>query len=347
MKNYLAVGAVLCAFSFNSYAIKVSANYTNCSGPLTPAQCNSLDREIENEINSGLPDVAIDKYGSGMANSNSFAQKGLGSDYGDRFSWGLIKLAVGTAIQGDTSKLADNPESAEGLGIGAAATFGLNLDVLPVDKIGFLDLSKMDIFVSVGSYNSNSDSDGTESDLDIKSFSVMGRYQIIDTVDILPGNMLQWGGVSLHTGIHRSSMNGKLTQFFNDVDVQASGQTATISNTAATLKLDASTTTIPVEVSTYLRTVWALTFFGGAGFDFVTGDAEVSLDANGTAATGDGNYTTSITGSDRGAGDADPTNLRAFAGFQVNIPFVRLYTQVNKGLGNDLIGVNAGLTVLW
>ena len=351
MKKLLLTSLAIGAISLNASAIEVDADHTapggNCTIVGGTAACNILDAEIEDEINSDLPDISIDKYGSGMANSNSFAQKGLGSDYSDKVEFALIKLAIGSAVQGDTDELLDNPGAAEGIGAGAAATFGLNLDILPVEKIGFIDFSKMDLFVSVGAYDADEKNDERASNLEIRSFSVMARYQLVEGVDIIPGYLLEWGGIHLHTGFHRSSTKGSYTQFFEDQSVTSGGVTATIKDTQAKVELDTATTTIPIELSTYLRTIWALTFYGGAGFDFVSGNGDVEITADGVAENSDASYRTIITADDSGSGDADPTNMRAFAGFQVNIPFVRFYTQVNKGLGNDLVGVNAGLKVLW
>lgn len=344
MKKCLLLGSLLLINSMAAFAIEVTVTRTTCG--LGASTCDDLDARVKQEVEDGLPDASFSDYTTGMANSNSFAQVGLGSDYSDHFDYGVIKLAAGTAFQGDADKISDDPGTAEGVGLGAAATFGINLDVLPIDKIAFIDLTKLDLFVSLGMLDQDSESDDLEIDGKINYFSVMGRYRLMDEVDIVPGNMLKWGGLHLHTGIQRSSFEAKLTKRFDDevVDV-GGGNTATITDTSAVFDIDTTTTTIPVEVSTYLRTIWALTFYGGGGFDFVTGSTKAKLNAVGTA-TGTG-YASNITATESDTGDADPTNFRAFAGIQVNVPFVRVFAQVNKGLGNDLNGANLGVKVLW
>lgn len=342
------MGFLLLVSSFTAYSIEVDV--VRRAGCTLGSVCDDLDAQVKQEIEDGLPDASFGEYTTGMANSNSFAQVGLSSDYSDDFDVAVIKLAVGSAFQGDAEKIADDPATAEGIGIGAAATFGLNLDALPVDKIGFIDLTKMDLFVSLGMLDQKNEDEDLETDGEINYFSIMTRYRLMDEVDIVPGNLLKWGGVHLHAGIQRSSFKAKFTKRFDDqvVDV-GGGQTATISDTAAIFDIDTTTTTIPVEISTYLRTVWALTFYGGGGFDFVSGSSKAKLDAVGTA-SGSGatsSYVSDITASESDSGDADPTNFRAFAGIQINVPFVRVFLQANKGLGNDLAGGNFGVKVLW
>jgi len=341
----LLLGAVLATLSLSSYAVTVTVNNTSCTGAYaTGTICDQLDAEIKKMVDDDLPDASIGDYGTGLANANGFAQKGLGSDYSDKFTYFMVRGGVGAAVDGDLSK----PESADGFGFGAAVTAGINLDLLPIDKIGPVDLSKMDLFVSMMSYNVDSEDKDFTAKGDFSHFSVMARYQIMEGKDIFPGHMLEWGGVFLHTGLQRSSFKADLTSSFKDQTVTVSGQDATFGNTNATFNLETTTTTIPIEVSTYLRTIWALTFSGGAGFDLVSGTTDVSLSASGSVigSTG-GNFQTDITASESDSGKADATNFRAFGGVQFNLPFFRIYAHVNKGIGNNLVGANVGAKILW
>lgn len=340
----LLIGLVL-TLPMTASAIEVNVGTGVCTGTYTPTICSQMDAEIKQKIDEDLPEVSIGEYGTGMANSNSFAYKGLDSDYSDKFTYFMIRGAGGVSVDGDAS----DPESASGIGVGAAITAGVNLHLLPVDKIGPIELSKMDLMVSLMSYNLDQDSDQTNIKGDIAHFSVMARYQIIEGKDIFSGYMLEWGGVHLHTGIHRQSFNADITQSFDDEVVEVSGQTATFQNASAKFNLETATTTIPVEVSTYLRAGYVFTFFGGAGFDLVSGSTDVSLKANGdiNGNDGGGTYTNTMSASESDSGDADLTNMRAFTGLQVNLPFFRLTAHINKGIGNDLIGVNAGVKILW
>ena len=58
-------------------------------------------------------------------------------------------------------------------------------------------------------------------------------------------------------------------------------------------------------------------------------------------------YSAKVNASETADGKGKPTNFRGFVGLQVNVPFVRLFVHVNKGLGNDLIGGNVGVKILY
>lgn len=335
------MGAALC-LSTSAFAVSLNVNTTSC-GTLPTNLCNELEGAINSLFNEDLPEVSLGEYGTGIANAQGFTYKGLGSDYSDVFDYFVVRGGAGASLEGDS-------DNVNGFGAGAAATIGLNLDILPVEKVGPIELDKMDLFVSFMSYSPEFDQEDISVKGDISHFSIMARYQLIEGKDWVPGNMLKWGGLFLHTGFQRSSIEADATQSFSDEVVEiGGGQTATMTNTTANFTFETSNTSIPVEVSTYIRTAWALTFFGGAGFDFVTGSTDISLNASGNA-VGDGStggYTATISADEDASGDADATNFRAFIGGQLNLPFVRLYTHFNKGLGNDLVGASAGLKILW
>lgn len=347
MKNFL-LGMMISALPLAASAITINVTPTNCGtlpGSTTDnggTACGEMNNAIRTEVNSDVPEVDIDKYGDGVSNSTSFAMKGQGSDYSDNFSYFVFKPSIGLAAQGDVNK----PEKAEGVGIGGALTVGLNLDLLPVDKLGSIEFKKMDLFVSFMSYNLDQDQDSTSFNGDINSFGVHARYRIVDGKDIAPGYLLEWGGVHLHTGFQFNKMSMKMTQSFKDQTVTSNGQTATFGNSSATFTLDSKATSIPVEVSTYLRMLYAFTLYGGLGFDYVMGSTDIDLSAGGTATTTQG-YSATISASETGSGKPDATNFRSFLGLQVNVPFVRLFVHVNKGLGNDLVGANAGVKILY
>ena len=311
----LLMGALLGA-SLSASAVTVTITQTSCSlpGGSGGAACNAADQAMQDFVDADLPEVSLGDYGSGIANSTNFAYKGLNSDYSDIFDFFMLRAGGGIAVQGDMSE----PEKAEGIGLGASVTVGVNLDLLPVSKIGPIDLSKMDLFVSFASLDQEQDLEETNTDVELSHFAVSARYQIVDEKDIIPGTLLQWGGVHLHTGFQKSSIKGTITQKFDDQVVDlGSGQTATFGNSSAKFQLESSTFSIPIEVSTFLRAGYVFTFFGGAGLDIVSGSTDVSIGANGTA-TGTG-YTANISADESDSGEAEATNMRAFGGLQFNI----------------------------
>jgi hypothetical protein len=348
MKKLLMGLIVALPMTAGAVTVTVTPTCGSIGGTTSSGNCKAMTDEINSQLNEDLPQVSIGEYGTGLANTNSFAYKGLDSDYSDAFTYFMVRGGLGAAIQGDIDEAQENPMSLSGVGVGAAVTAGINLDILPINRIGPIDLSKMDLMVSLMSYNLDQDQDDMNIKGDIGHFSIMARYQVMEGIDIFPGYMLEWGGIYLHTGFHRQSFKADLTQTFEDKKFDiAGGETATGKDASARFGLETATTTIPIEISTFLRAGYAFTFFGGAGFDIVNGTTDVDLNAGGKI-EGDGTtYEAEISASESDSGDADATNFRAFGGLQFNLPFFRLTTHVNKGLGNDLIGVNAAIKILW
>ena len=343
----LFLGILVGTLSLSASAVTINVS-GSCAGGNTTF-CNTLEAELENELNADTPDVGIDKYAGGIANATGFAMKGQNSDYAENFNWFVLKPSFGLAVDGEV----DDPEGANGFGLGGALTVGINLDLLPVDKIGFIEFDKMDLFVSFMSYNVNNDvGDGGTAEGDLSSFSVMARYQIMEGADIVPGYMVEWGGLHIHTGIQRNSMGINLSQDLADETVDAGGgTTGTFSDGNVTFDMESSVTSIPLELSTYLRLAYVFTLYGGVGFDYnLSSDTDVDLDASGNFSGNDGagtTYTATISANEKGSGEGAATNFRNFVGIQFNVPFARLYLQMNQGMGSDLMGVNAGLKVTY
>ncbi len=336
------MGTLLAFSGLSAQAVDITVTENTCT--YGASQCAALTQEIRDEVGDDFPDVSIGDYGKGTSNAGAFAQRGLTSDYSDVFEVVAVKGGLGLAVSGDLS----DAESADGFGVGAGASIGLNLDLLPVDKIGPVELDKMDVFFSFMSQSSDNTDGDLTTETDLSHMGLMARYHIMEGNDIIPGNIVKWGGVFVHTGIQTSSLDATFTSSFEGETVEVSGgASATLNDTSATLSFENSTTSIPFEVSTYLRTVWALTFFGGAGFDLILNSStDVSLNASGTASQGS-DYSATISADESDDAEGDATNFRAFGGLQLNLPFVRFTFHANKGLGNDLVGFNAGLKVLY
>ena len=348
MKRLLLVLSLV-LISYQSQAVTISVSSTCVDGGGGTAFCDAMEAELENYLADGTPNVSIDKYADGISNSTGFAMKGQNSDYAENFDLFVFKPSFGLAVQGEL----DDPENADGFGIGGALTVGINLDLLPVDKIGPIEFKKMDLFVSFMSYNPDQEvGDNATAEGELSSFSVMARYQLMDEVDIVPGYMLQWEGVHLHTGIQRNTMGIKLSQDLADETVteENTGATGTFSNGNVTFDMDSTVTSIPVEISTSIRALYAFTLYGGLGLDYnVSSETDVDLNASGNFAASNAgtNYSATINANESATGEGMATNYRGFVGLQFNVPFVRLYVQANQSFAEDLIGVNAGLKITY
>lgn len=348
MKNLLAVS--LAALSLNAFALTITVQQTSCS--LTAQQCSDITDAAKDAANADLPSVSVGGYAEGISNANAFAYKGSTSEYADIIDLMSFKVSGGVAVDGDLS----DAESADGIGFGASVTAGINLDILPVSKVGPIDLKKMDLFVTFLNYNLDQSSDSIDSEGELSAFGVFGRYHLIDSRSIAGDYLVKWGGIHLHTGFMRSKMNIEVTNGFSDEEFEDDSGPTTVygkfTNGQANFEIDSQVTAIPVEVSTYLRLLYVFTLYGGAGFDYMLGKTDIDFSAGGNLQGGivsadDNDWTGTMSANEGGDGSPQATNFRAFAGVQFNIPFVRLYAQLNKGLGSNLVGTNLGLKIIY
>jgi hypothetical protein len=114
--------------------------------------------------------------------------------------------------------------------------------------------------------------------------------------------------------------------------------------------MDSTVTSIPVELSTYLRMAYVLTLYGGVGFDYnLSAETDVDLNASGNfSGSGSGTtYSATINANESASGEGAATDFRRFVGIQFNVPFVRIYAQMNQNFGGDLNGFNVGLKMTY
>lgn len=333
------------SFSANAafFSIDLNCSGSGYSNALEEAACDDLQDEMDDYANENNPDVELDEYTTGMSNALVMASRGNGTDYANNFDIFVVGGNFGLGYAGDQ----DEPA---GIGFQGGLLAGLNLDILPVDKLGFIEFEKMSIFFNFFSYDLDQEADDTSTEGEISSFGVHVRYQIIDGVDFVPGGLVSWKGVHVHTGYQMSTNEISITteiadeEFTQEVpggdDLEAS-----LEDTSATFAIESTTHTIPIEVSTAIQLLYVTSFYGGLGVDISSGGTEVSLEAEGdiTGLPEDGEM--DVDESEESSPNA--TNFRAFAGFQFNVPFVKIYAQMNKALSEDILGVQFGIKLLY
>lgn len=348
MKKLLLGMALTLPMVTHAGVITLNFNQANCETSLgggagATTVCNQINSELDAAINQDLPDTNFDDYAGGISNGMAVAGAGA-TDYSDKFEYFVIKPSFGAGVAAEDIS---NPESAGGAGFSGNLVFGLNMNLIPVDKIGFIEMKKLDVFLNVFSYALDLDAgDGTFKG-DIGSFGVHARYQLVEGTDLFLG---EWGGVFLHTGFQRTTMDLSFsTPIDIGTDIDVSGETANVNNANAAFGIESAVTTIPIEASTYFRFLYVFTAFGGLGMDISTGTTDVNLDSSGDLLlTSRGNADLGdIVLDDTSSGGPNSFGLRAFAGLQLNLPFVRLYGQFQKPLGQDAVGTNFGLKLLW
>lgn len=307
-------------------------------------------QSVENDINKDLPASSPKRLMEGMANSQALAGKGLSTDYITHFSTFTVGAGLGLAADLEKDKKMDSDIS--GIGVQGSVQVGLNMATLMNGKWMGLDPRRMTMMLNFFKYNAHRTADDNDITAGMSSFGVSGTYKWID------GNgtrLFGWDGVRLHTGYQYSALDLKVKSTINqDVDETASTNehiTGTVTGTPS-VKVDSSTHSIPLEISSGVNFLYILSFYAGLGTDLNMGSAKgkgdlhaknSNLNCTGGACGGGQVVTVSTTADINETGKVNPLFLRGFAGFQVNLPYTRIYVHANNVFGTKLYSAAAGL----
>jgi hypothetical protein len=123
----------------------------------------------------------------------------------------------------------------------------------------------------------------------------------------------------------------------------------------AELNAKLHTLTIPLEVSTSLQTLYALSVYTGAGIDLNAGSASLAIDAKAPVEVGLINpktkeefsiESTNTTFNLAGKGGPTFADIRYFGGLQLNLPLVKFFVQGSMDTTNTL-ALHLGTRVAW
>lgn len=361
MKKLLMLALLLTSGLSYGQLLKVSLTCTG--GALSQSDCDRMAADMQNSVNDqGVPESNINDYTTSMAEAISISTAGQGSDYAnlfDIFVLSINPIAVGASV--DLNNL-DNADSG-GVALSPAMTLGVNLDVLPVDKIAGVELKDFDLFFSYFSQKNDKllDEDGTTIGGEITNFATHVRYKWKPGASAL-GGLFAWNGVQLHTG-YRFAKNKLDARFditdIDPIDLDADGDGTNdfqmnINNAFASASIESTSHTIPVEISTAARVLYLFTFYSGLGFDYnLKSESEIGVNTGGTIASeaNAGGTGTTVSGSiaagESATGDGSATNFRGFFGVQANLWALKVGAQVQKSLSNDTLAVNVGAKIAW
>jgi hypothetical protein len=356
MTYLIALAVLLGLYSTTSSAQIFDLTFT-AAGGLPPAAAAAIEAEIqkaEDDINEGLPGASTpDRLMEGMANSSVMAGKGIGSDYASNMSVFLIGAGVGAGA--DLEKNEDADQDLSGVGIQGGLILGTNLAWLDAETILGMNTDRLNVYVNFLSYSTEKKTGDTDAEIDLASYGLHFNYNWIKP----RGNvLLGWGGVKVHWGYEYNRTSLKFgSTITEDIDATQGGGTysATVTgNPNATI--DVATHSIPLEISTSVQMLYFVSLYGGLGADYSTGTATgkgdlnstpTNLNCTGVCPGGATSGTISTTANIDGKGKATPFTTRGFAGVQLNLPFIRIFGQVNKAFGSELVGATAGVRLVF
>lgn len=325
-----------------SYAGKNGPFTVVCTGGCTGATATALQL-LEDDINNDLPNADASNYLTGMGNASVMSVKGTGSDYANEVDLFIVKASAGIGVDVGDQSLGDlDAGKVRGFGVSPSLTIGLNPGALfDLPEWEYFDMNKLRVFVNFFSF----DTETGGANVEASNFGIHARYKLIDPIAVVPGKMVYWSGVDIHTGFDVASLKVIIKQTENQTF--ESGIVDANINGTITAGADISTVTIPIEASTGVQLGYILSLYTGLGLDINTGTAKsiVNLDApitlSGTGDTAQGSLDLGQEGS--------PTSVapRAFLGTQFNISLLKLGVKLDKSLSDGAYGVNVNLGVTW
>jgi hypothetical protein len=350
------------AFSLSAslYAQIVTIDVTDYGTIVDPTLIAFIDTQIqtaENTINADLPSGTPDRLMQGMANSSVMAGKGIGTDYASNMSVFLIGGGIGIGADLEKPPGTDSPVS--GIGVAPGIIVGLNLGFM--DSTTFLGMrtDKLNLYFNFMSYDFKKETGdpGKETVIDI-SMLAFGTHLRYDWISGNGSKIFGWGGIKFTLGFESNKTKFDIKSTLNE-EVNETASTGEVIHGTITgspeSSILATTTSIPLAISTDIQFLYFISLYTGLGVDYNMGqakgkgvlngnDSTLACDTGGICA---GGGATTITVKPSANLDStvkvDPFSYRAFAGFQFNLPWTRIFVQVDKSLSNDLVGATAGL----
>jgi hypothetical protein len=321
---------------------------------------NLIDTEVakvQAEINKDMPSAPPQRLMEGMANSSVMAGKGIGSDYASNMNVFLIGGGIG--VGADLEKDPTTDSKISGAGVAPGIIVGMNMGFLERKSLLGLDPKRLNAYLNFMKYSheqaiSDKENEKSSAKLDMMALGMHFRY---DWIRRRGSKLLGWGGVKLHTGYEYNKTDIAFTSEFKKEVNSSSGNVEIAGDVKGnpTALINATTHSIPLEISTDVQLLYILSLYTGLGMDYNMGKAtgKGSLNAEesqiqcraGTDCDNAGNPNASIQADANidAEGKVNPFLFRGFAGLQVNLPYVRIFGQVDKAFGSELIGATAGV----
>ena len=315
--------------------------------------------EFQNKVNDEYPSKGPDRIMKGMANSSVMASKGIGKDYASEMNLYLIGAGVGLAADLEHDETTDSDVS--GIGAATGLVIGTKARNLNIQKLGGLDTSKLSLytnFMKLGHDQEVMNNGGVESDLHVDLLNLGLHFKY----DWLPGSgdqWLGWGGVKLHWGYEYNRTKFILNNEIDKVFSASSDQDNINGRITGSPKYEilAQTHSVPLEISSDVRFLNIFTLFGGLGTDINYGKATgkgllngdvTPLLCTGTGVCGGGRIIkVQVQANLDAEGKVNPLMLRGFTGLQLNLPYFRVFGQVDKAFGTELMAISAGLRFVY
>jgi hypothetical protein len=314
-------------------------------------------QELQDLLTSRLNDFFQMTNAAGFlqrfGDAQSFTSKGMGVDYASEATYVEVGGSASFAFGMDRTY---QPGSIQGLPI-QVESVGLNASLMAGVNLGFLGIPVM--LFGNGMHVPSQQYGDMSGALD--NWGVHAQVRLLGpSRDSSALKMLvRWGGIAVTTGYDYSHMNLRLNRNISSnlsiPNTMTDGVNVDVTGSAS-LSVDMSTKSIPLEVTTSLRLMTLLTAYGGVGFDFqLGGGSAMNLDF-------DASLLGHVPGGqppnlDLGTAHVhvpipslspSPAKIRGILGVQFNLWLVRIFTQLNIANTNPtMASLAVGLRVAY
>jgi hypothetical protein len=311
-------------------------------------QLPDIDQQLQTELEHLFQTYRLKDYLRSFNDAQSFTTRGLGVDYGSTIGLVEVGIAANVAVNGNRALTEGDSRTqpVAGVATNITAMAGLNLGFLglrPVTLFG-------NFFTKKGTYRE------LAAELDNYGAHLQLKF-LADRKESLWTAFVRWGGIAITTGFDHARMKLSLKQSFSRSLPLASGgrdvaQVAVASE--GSFSMESRSWSVPLELTTNIRFLYALTAYGGVGFDFQFGggsDMEADLTGKMTGTVIGQNTAPIDLGSARVTATEEakpsPSQFRGILGLQANIWFLKIFTQLNVVPNPFVASVALGARLVW
>ncbi len=340
---------LLSTFCFPLFAGLFKIENRSFTNAALEADGNALLDQLENEINKNFPQIDAGGYLRAIGNATVTAGSGIGADYQNPFKLFVVGVQGGLGVDPGTLTLnnalkSENASKIKGIGIQAGLVGGLNLSSLPSEKIGFIPTAKAKLFFHILPAKKSF----KEVTINVLDVGTHYQYQWIDEVSF--GPLLRWNGVSLTTGLSYSKTKLNYTKAIAKSSSYSVGGTPTTASFSGDIETKANIGifTVPLEISSAVRLLYFLQFFGGLGADLNYGTASGGATlANSTFSTSPAVVTGTPTASLGAKKGPNLVDARYFVGTGLELFALNIYGQFTQSFPSKTYGLNVGVKAFW
>lgn len=294
-------------------------------------QTGLSQQNLNNTLNGLLQMTDAAGFLKKFGDAQSFTSKGMGVDYASEATYlevgGSASFAFGMDRTYQPGNINNVPIQVQSVGLNASLMAGVSLSSLGIPVMIFGN----GMHVPTQQYGDMSgalDNWGVHAQL-----RLFGPSRDSSTLKML----VRWGGIAVTTGYDYSHMNLRLNRNIPSTNF-SSGLPAGVSVDvagSASVSVDMSTKSIPLEVTTSLRLLTLLTAYGGVGFDFqMGGGSAMNLDLDASLvghAPGGPNLDlgTAHVHLPIPSASPSPAKIRGILGVQFNLWLLRPFLQFN------------------